>query len=653
MIAAHECIARKPLQSLIFALFILFVGCITSLVEVRSGELTWSPLAPSLNASVQVSYKPDSTWASAKNLYVFVYRFKEVSGEPSADAIQLFRGVDNVWRGEISVKPTDVFWMMKVYNGRRSDDNNGAFWETVITSDGIKPVQGAKLRAGIAYLGALPENCNRSADFQKALSLMREELQFYPNNISAQIAETSLSYELKILKSDEHQKRMEKILSMPFDTTRENDTRSIMRALNAVGRSQAANTLQQKFISKYPGSGMREEYLMWQMQNTANPQFFVDRIRDYHAFFPASTNLPTLQANAIPAFKEIGKLRQAASWLDSLQNPSAMAYNELAKFTLRFDTTEIESALKYAEKALALARANRILVRPPHITDVEWNANTTATLGDIYNSISTAYFELKRNDEALSTFYKALEATNGELPPQSYSQATMLLMLKKQFNEALRIASQGTIMAAGGDNVLMKWHQTAMDSVNGGTTATVVYTAERQRLVDSAATVNAYRQYVQRLERPLIPGKYFDVNKKTFEIDNLKGKVTLLMFMSTWAEPCQKMLPYINVLFQKYAQSGVVNFVMIDTWEDRSSDRFRLVRDFTNKNRSLYFPIFVDDNDQLAQKYGVMGVPMRLYIDKLGRIQYKATGFNDSAKLVQEIEDTLALLLSDKFYYFQ
>jgi hypothetical protein len=113
------------------------------------------------------------------------------------------------------------------------------------------------------------------------------------------------------------------------------------------------------------------------------------------------------------------------------------------------------------------------------------------------------------------------------------------------------------------------------------------------------------------------------------------------------------MMPYLNIMFKKFANSGVVNFVVIDTWEDRSSDRFRLVRDYLNRNKSLYFPIFVDDNDILAQKYGVLGVPMRLYIDKLGRIQYKASGFNDSAKLVQEIEDTLGLLLNDQFYYFQ
>jgi thiol-disulfide isomerase/thioredoxin len=370
-----------------------------------------------------------------------------------------------------------------------------------------------------------------------------------------------------------------------------------------------------------------------------------------------------------------------------LPNSSALAYNELAKFMLRYDTIARKEAIQYAQKAITLARQNRIYTRPPHVTEIEWNTSTAATVGDMYNTLASAYFEEKRNDEALTTFYQALDATKGELPSQAYSQATMLLSLKKQFSEALRIASQGTIMTGGGDNVLMRWHKSAMDSVimpsmlvmttatMAGTTATTTnstisqiskadsadiadryaaqYAAERSRLLDSAQVVNTYRQFLQRLDRPLLSGTYFSTEKKPFQIDNLKGKVTLIVFWSSWAEPCQKMMPYLNIMFKKFANSGVVNFVVIDTWEDRSSDRFRLVRDYLNRNKSLYFPIFVDDNDILAQKYGVLGVPMRLYIDKLGRIQYKASGFNDSAKLVQEIEDTLGLLLNDQFYYFQ
>lgn len=655
MIAKHECIAHKPRRIVSAALLSLtFLAVFQGLSAVLvAGDLSFLPNAPTLNSRVQFFYKPDSVWQNEQQLYVFIYRFREVSGEPIADVAKLSRGVDGVWTGETTVKPTDVFWMLKVFNGKRADDNKGAFWETTISTDGVKPVQGAKLRAGITYLGALPETCARSADFQKGLSFLREELQLYPNNLSAQIAEVSLAYELKTIKSDEHQKRMEKLVVTPFDTTRENDTRSMMRALNALGRPDKANALQMNFIKKNPTSGMAEEYLMFQMQNTANPQFFVDKIKEYHKNFPTSPNLPTLQANAIPAMKELGKLREASQWLDSLPYLSAMAYNELAKFTLRYDTTEKAAALQYAQKAIELARQNRIFTRPPHITEVEWNANTTATVGDMYNTLSAAYFELQRNDEALSTFYDALKATKGELPSQAYAQASMLLVLKKQFAEALRLASQGTVMNVGGDNVLMRWHRAAMDSLSGTTTASVVYDAERKRLLDSATVINSYRQFLQRLDRPLLGGTYFDVNQKPFDMDKLKGKVTLLVFMSSWAEPCQKMLPYLNVLFKKYAASGVVNFTIIDTWEDRSANRFRLVRDFRNKNKSLDIPIYVDDNDQLAQKYGVMGVPLRLYIDKLGRIQYKASGFTDSSKLVQEIEDTLALLLNDKFYYFQ
>ncbi len=632
---------------------LLVVMCCSVVNASASGELVMNPNLPMQLSTMKISYKPDSAWQNLPQLYAFVYHFREANGDPIGESIQLSRGANGIWQGEVVVRQSDVFLMMKVSNGKRSDDNGGAYWETLVSVDGVKPTHGAKLRAGITYIGALPENCTRAADFQKALALMKEEIQLYPDNISALIAETSLSYELKTIKSEEHQRRMKTIVAMPFDTTRENDTRSMVRALNALGRADESKKLQARYIDKFPSSGIADEYVMWQMQNTTNPGFFLDKAREYTKNFPSSANLPMLHANVIAAMKETGQLRKAEAMLDSIPNASAMAYNELAKFTLRFDSTEKESALRYAKKAVDLARQNRILIRPAHLTDIEWQANTAATLGDCYNTLTSTYFELKRNDEALATFYQAMSVTKGELPSPTYAQAVMLLMQKKEFQEALRISSQGTIMNVGGDKVLTGWHRTALDSVLGVSEASAMYADERGKLVDSAQTLNLYRQFLQRLDRPLLGGKYYELNRKPFDIDKLNGKVTFLLFWSSWAEPCQKMIPIVNALFKKYASSGVVNFVVIDTWEDRSSDRYKIVRDFMAKNKGLYFNMFIDDEDKLAQKYGIMGVPTRLYIDKLGRIQYKSTGFDDSAAFVEEVESTMGLLLSDKFYYFQ
>jgi hypothetical protein len=55
----------------------------------------------------------------------------------------------------------------------------------------------------------------------------------------------------------------------------------------------------------------------------------------------------------------------------------------------------------------------------------------------------------------------------------------------------------------------------------------------------------------------------------------------------------------------------------------------------------------------MAQKYGVTGLPMRFYLDKNGRIQYKGSGFTDGLKLTQEMEETLQLLMNERFYINQ
>ena len=112
-------------------------------------------------------------------------------------------------------------------------------------------------------------------------------------------------------------------------------------------------------------------------------------------------------------------------------------------------------------------------------------------------------------------------------------------------------------------------------------------------------------------------------------------------------------MPFVNVLYNKYVKAGDFNIVVIDAWEDKGKDQFGLVKDYMARNSSLYFSILVDDNNIMAQKYGVTGLPMRFYLDKNGRIQFKGSGFTDGLKLTQEIEETMLLLGSERFYLNQ
>lgn len=640
---------------LITRIFCLTVFCAALLAapsfSTSAGELSVTPAMPRLGERASFTYKPDSVWRNTDNIYVLVYRFREISGEPVADYVKLTRRLDGNYSGDLKVLQTDVFWMMKLFNGSRYDDNNGNYWDARISGDGTKPLQGAFLRNAITFLGSLPNECSRSSDFPKALQLMREELRLYPNNISAKVAEVALGYDLKEIPEESYRRSLQNYTSQPFDTTRENDTRAVMRGLNALGMPDKAKALEELYIKRFPKSKMAEDNAMQIIQIQVVPDWFLARAVDFVARFRESPTAPMMQGAAVATFAQVRRLTDAAKWLDTLPNVSPLAYNELAKYWCRTDTSQ-ERGLQYAQKALELAKRQPLYQRPLHIAEVEWNMNTTATLGDVYNTLSAIYVELKRNDDALATFMSALEITKGDLPSPAFAQATGILFEKKRYAEALAIAKQG-IITTGGDEVLLKWHKIVMDSARGKKTDSTFYVAEIQRLKDSSASLQSYRQFKQRLDRELLDGTVFTTDHTPVAFSSFKGKPTLIMFWSSWAEPCLKSMPFINVLYNKYVKTGDFNIVVIDAWEDKGKDQYSLVRDYMARNSSLYFSILVDENSVMAQKYGVTGLPMRFYLDKNGRIQYKGSGFTDGLKLTQEIEDTMRLLGSERFYLYQ
>lgn len=613
-----------------------------------AGEFTVKTTNPRVGDRLSVSYKTDSAWRDTQSLYVLIYRFNEQSGEPQADYLPLIKRSEWQYTAEIPTLQRDVFLMFKIFNGSRYDDNNGEYWDVRLTIDGSKPTQGAYLRQAITLLGSLPTEISRASDFPRALQLMREELRVYPNSLAANVAEIALAFDLKQIPEDDYRRRLQNTLSAPFDTSRENDTRAAIRALNALGFSDRALALETTFKKRFPKSKLAEESVMQAIQVQTVPDWFLQQAISFVNTFTDSPTSPMMQSAAIATFAQVRRLKDAARWLDTLKNPTPIAYNELAKYWCRTDTSE-ERGLQYAYKALELAKGFPLYRRPPHISEIEWNINTKATMGDIYNTLGAIYLELKRPDSAYAVINAALEITAGELPAPSYSILAGILFDQKRFAEALQIASKG-IIASGGDDILLKWHRKAFDSTLVNKKDTAKYEEMLLTLKDSAASLVTLRQIKQRLDRRLIEGTVFTVDRAPVEFSSFKGTPTLIVFWTSWAEPCVKSMPFLNILFKRYRESGRANIVVIDSWEDRAKDQYTIVRDYMARNSSLYFPIYVDENNVMAQKYGVTGLPMRIYLDRNGRIQYKGSGFTDGLKLTQEIEETMQLLMSERFY---
>jgi thiol-disulfide isomerase/thioredoxin len=119
---------------------------------------------------------------------------------------------------------------------------------------------------------------------------------------------------------------------------------------------------------------------------------------------------------------------------------------------------------------------------------------------------------------------------------------------------------------------------------------------------------------------------------------SLRGKVVLVDFWATWCAPCQKSMPELQAIHDKYASRG---FSVVGVSIDEDGDA--KVKKFIAKKKITY-PIAIDSKKAPTwEKYRVKSVPAAFLVDRDGRIVAQWTGIPPKAR---EIERELSALLA-------
>lgn len=121
-----------------------------------------------------------------------------------------------------------------------------------------------------------------------------------------------------------------------------------------------------------------------------------------------------------------------------------------------------------------------------------------------------------------------------------------------------------------------------------------------------------------------------DVDGKTYSLRDFKGSVVFLDFWASWCPPCRASIPGIIELSREY-KDVVILGINLD------SDKSKGIKFAKAKN--INYPVLLDGFD-VAQKYGVRGIPSFVLIDKKGNIVKRWVGFSHSTldSFKQEID---------------
>lgn len=120
-------------------------------------------------------------------------------------------------------------------------------------------------------------------------------------------------------------------------------------------------------------------------------------------------------------------------------------------------------------------------------------------------------------------------------------------------------------------------------------------------------------------------------------LSDLRGKVVLLNFWATWCPPCMQELSVVQQeIINRFAGR---EFAFIFASRGDSEEEIAATRE----KRGFHFPMAMDKDQAVFQRYAKKGIPHNYLIDREGRIVKIELGYEPEqfAELVQLIEETL------------
>ena len=117
-------------------------------------------------------------------------------------------------------------------------------------------------------------------------------------------------------------------------------------------------------------------------------------------------------------------------------------------------------------------------------------------------------------------------------------------------------------------------------------------------------------------------------------LSDYEGQVILVNLWATWCPPCKAEMPTINAFYETHKENGFV-VLAVNSQEGAST-----VKNFIQSN-DFTFPVLLDTQGQVMDRYHVRALPTSFIIDRNGVIQHIQTGEITSQQLQAIVEPLL------------
>lgn len=606
-----------------------------------AGTVNLLPISPMAGTNLVIEYKTgpaESNWTPQnETFHGVVLWFEEGTDLPMAEEVPL-RFDGKRWTGEYTIPKNCVFLMVKIGDGKRYDNNGELYWNTLVYDAAGKPVRGASMKAAQSCLGQLPLECRRKQDLDEARDLLIEETKAYSKNIAAQVNLILLEGAHGVYSSEEGATRLRNLLQPGLVPATPDEALAVAAGFRAIQDEAEASRVLLNASQRFPRSKVSEQLELEEISRISNIDDYVGRVAAFIESYPQSPTRTSLIESVVTATTKQGSFAALIRFLEKVPDIPASFYYHSVNYIGAQDTLRPQ-AYRFVEAGLASASNPKTRVQ--WIGPSEWNIKQNTAKSQLYFVRGAIQRADGKINEAIASFKESVRFGGKETD--------------KGVFEMLITVLEGN----GNDPDVITYAELAMTSGAATPTITTSYVNAQMRKgmereaanarVTSLKAVGQSAMYEriakEMLHQPLVDGLFTSLSGDKTKISDWKGKVVIIDYWATWCGPCRKSFPSLQKLYEKYKDNPNVVFAVVNVWE-RDADRMQVVRDFLSKNPSLTFPMYLDLDDSVVQKYGVTGIPTKFFLGKDGRIQFKEVGLLPDEQFIDEASKKIDLLLS-------
>ncbi len=119
-----------------------------------------------------------------------------------------------------------------------------------------------------------------------------------------------------------------------------------------------------------------------------------------------------------------------------------------------------------------------------------------------------------------------------------------------------------------------------------------------------------------------------------FTLSEQRDKVVVVNIWASWCDSCKEEAPMLESVYQDYQEQPVI-FVGVAV-SDEVPAALAYIDEF-----NITYPTVIDNDDEMARRYNVYGVPITFIVDRQGKITYTFFSSPSESRLRQEIDNAL------------